>query len=57
MSTRRALSKDIKRLSRMVFRSRRRPFVVKPSHMGQRPGLNYDCIPSLLETAEGEHHR
>jgi len=32
-------------------------FRVKPSHMGYRPGLNYDSIESLLEIGEGEVHR
>jgi len=32
-------------------------FRVKPSHMGYRPGLNYDNIESLLELGEGEFHR
>ncbi len=35
----------------------RRRFRIKPSHMGYRPGLNYDNIESLLEYGEGEHHR
>ena len=36
---------------------RRRGFRVKPTHMGYRPGLNYDDVESLLEYAEGENHR
>jgi hypothetical protein len=32
-------------------------FRVRPSHMGYRPGLNYDSIESLLEYGEGEVHR
>jgi len=32
-------------------------FRVKPTSMGYRPGLNYDDVESLLETAEGENHR
>jgi hypothetical protein len=32
-------------------------FRVKPSHMGYRPGLNYDNIESLLESGEGQFHR
>ena len=30
---------------------------IKPSHMGYKPGLNYDSIESLLEYGEGESHR
>jgi hypothetical protein len=36
---------------------RRRKFRVKPSHMGYRPGLNYDSTETLLEYAEGTDHR
>ena len=35
----------------------RRGFRVKPTHMGYRPGLNYDDVESLLGYAEGESHR
>ena len=38
-------------------RPRRRTIKIRPSHMGYRPGLNYDDIGSLLEYAEGEQHR
>jgi len=38
-------------------RGQREPFVVRPSHMGQYPGLNYDSIESLLECGEGAFHR
>lgn len=30
---------------------------VSPIHMGQRAGLNYDDIESLLEYGEGQRHR
>ena len=33
--------------------ARRRGFRVKPTHMGYRPGLNYDDVESLLGYAEG----
>ena len=33
------------------------PFVVKPSPMGSRPGLNYDNVGELLEQLEGPTHR
>ena len=36
---------------------RRSGFRVKPTHMGYRPGLNYDDVESLIEYAEGEGHR
>ena len=32
-------------------------FKVKPSHMGSRPGLNYDDIEGLISYGEGEDHR
>jgi hypothetical protein len=35
----------------------RRRFRVKATHMGYRPGLNYDHTESLLEYGEGEDHR
>lgn len=28
--------------------SRRRTLIIKPAHMGHKPGLNYDSIESLL---------
>jgi hypothetical protein len=31
--------------------------LIKPSHMGYRPGLNYDSVEALLEYGEGEWHR
>lgn len=36
---------------------RRRTLKIKPTHMGYRPGLNYDDTESLLEYGEGERHR
>jgi hypothetical protein len=36
---------------------RHRTLRIKPSHMGHKPGLNYDSIESLLEYGEGEGHR
>jgi hypothetical protein len=33
------------------------PFRVKPTNMGYRPELNYDCTEALLEYAEGPFHR
>ncbi len=36
---------------------RRRALKIKPTHMGHKPGLNYDSIESLLEYGEGEQHR
>jgi hypothetical protein len=35
----------------------RRAYRLKPSHMGLRPGLNYDNIEVLLEYGEGPLHR
>jgi len=32
-------------------------FRVKPTHMGWRPEINYDCIGGLLDFAEGEDRR
>lgn len=34
-----------------------RRFKVKAFPMGQRPGLNYDDVESLIEFSEGENHR
>ena len=36
---------------------RRRALTIKPTHMGHRPGLNYDNIESLLEYGEGDQHK
>jgi hypothetical protein len=36
---------------------RRRTLRIKPTHMGHKPGLNYDNIESLLEYGEGDRHR
>jgi hypothetical protein len=38
-------------------RPKRGRFRVKPTHMGYRPGLNYDSVESLLEYGEGDSHR
>ena len=35
----------------------RKPFKIKPFHMGLRPGLSYDNIEALLEYGEGPYHR
>ena len=36
---------------------RRRTLSIKPTHMGHKPGLNYDSVESVLEYGEGERHR
>ena len=36
---------------------RRRALAIRPTHMGHKPGLNYDSIESLLEYGEGDRHR
>ena len=36
---------------------RRRALVIQPTHMGHKPGLNYDSIETLLEYGEGDGHR
>jgi hypothetical protein len=36
---------------------RQRMLRIKLTHMGHKPGLNYDNIESLLEYGEGERHR
>jgi len=36
---------------------RRRTPNIKPTHMGHKPGLNYDNIEALLDYGEGELHR
>lgn len=35
----------------------RKPFKIKPRHMGLMPGLSYDNIERLLQIGEGERHR
>ena len=35
----------------------KKPFKIKPFHMGVIPGLNYDDIEGLLEYGEGPSHR
>ena len=34
-----------------------RALAILPTHMGHKPGLNYDSIESLLEYGEGDRHR
>ncbi len=36
---------------------RRRALEILPTHMGHKPGVNYDSIESLLEYGEGDRHR
>jgi len=36
---------------------KKRTLPMKPTRMGQRPGLNYDSIEALLEYGEGPWHR
>jgi plasmid stability protein len=36
---------------------RRRVLAIQPTHMGHKPGLNYDNIESLLEYGEGDRHQ
>ena len=39
------------------YKSRRRTLTILPTHMGYKPGLNYDSVESLLEYGEGDSHR
>jgi hypothetical protein len=39
------------------YKPRRRALRIQPTHMGYRPGLNYDNIESLLEYGESDQHR
>ena len=39
------------------YKPRRRALVIQPTHMGHKPGLNYDNIETLLEYGEGDRHR
>ena len=39
------------------YKPRRRALAIRPTHMGHKPGLNYDSIESLLEYGEGDRHR
>jgi len=39
------------------YQPRRRALAILPTHMGYKPGLNYDSIESLLEYGEGDRHR
>jgi hypothetical protein len=34
-----------------------KPFEVTPIFMGLSQGLNYDCIPKLLDELDGPYHR
>jgi hypothetical protein len=36
---------------------KKRMFPMNPTHMGQKPGLNYDSVEALIEYAEGPWHR
>jgi len=36
---------------------RKRTFVIKPTHMGYKPGLNYDSVEALIEYGEGPWHK
>jgi hypothetical protein len=38
-------------------KARRRTLRIKPTHMGYKPGLNYDNSESLIECGEGKRHR
>ena len=39
------------------YKPRHRALAIRPTHMGHKPGLNYDSIESLLEYGEGDRHR
>jgi plasmid stability protein len=39
------------------YTPRRRALAILPTHMGHKPGLNYDSVESLLEYGEGDRHR
>ena len=39
------------------YKPRRRALAIQPTHMGHKPGLNYDNVESLLEYGEGDRHR
>ena len=39
------------------YKPRRRALAIQPTHMGHKPGLNYDNIETLLEYGEGDRHR
>jgi hypothetical protein len=38
-------------------KGKRRTFRITPSHMGYRPGLNYDSVEAMIEYGEGVWHR
>ncbi len=44
-------------LSGVGNKPRGRTLRIEPTHMGYKPGLNYDNIESLLEYGEGDRHR
>jgi hypothetical protein len=50
---------DLLRAARLGGKNkpRHRTLIIKPTHMGHKPGLNYDDIESLIEYGEGECHR
>ena len=39
------------------YQTRPRAVAILPTHMGYKPGLNYDNIEALLEYGEGDRHR
>jgi len=39
------------------YQPRRRALAILPTHMGHKPGLNYDSVESLLEYGEGDRDR
>ena len=39
------------------YKPSRRALAILPTHMGHKPGLNYDSVESLLEYGEGDRHR
>jgi hypothetical protein len=41
-------------LTQAKLEPKRGKFRVKPTHMGWRPELNYDCVGGLLDFAEGD---
>ena len=48
---------DLLRTALMVDSKPGRALRIRPTPMGQKPGLNYDNIESLIEYGEGERHR
>ncbi len=39
------------------YKPRHRALAIRPTHMGHKPGLNYDNIETLLEYGEGDRSR